>query len=687
MTSSDETLNMADIARLAGVQRPVVSMWRQRSKKTSLPFPAPVSESGGRPVFDVEDVMTWLAATGRAPEDNRGWDADRLVRLVTHRGDAELADAVLCVFTLYARLHDFDCVRKFTDAVSEADELDPDELFLVPLVLGCESVWGAAVSAVESANVSVADFVDAMVTAMPLDRGAADFVASVVTLCATQDLGVCVSVDSSDGSRLVWSVAWQLTQHDVTVVTGAPDSVEKQRFVCWLVACGAHPFADPAPGSVVVRLSEAMSAASLEAVLATALQVCTDGESLSLGVGGFGGWFIMGPASHLCAAVGGEGAGQVGAGQVVAETVRLGVLEAAVRLPSGLVKSAPRVELGFWSLNVAVSEGSREVPVWGYAVAPGLVSAAGAEEFADDLWTLRKALAYPDSSSGVGRRHGPSWRKVRRVQAAVGREVLAPDIAYTFGRGSVSQMDRATAILRRGVDPVLAYTTVTRLDDAQRERDVSLGHLVDQELLSVIPGLRVPGQAYDPEGRFEVWEAGSLHAAVLRTIHIRELPRGADRGRETEPGDVVFVSGHAPDAVVDPVGGRIPAFPCRIMRLNTEARQVSSDVKVSPYAVADALRQAAGSRVAWRSARVRQFLPTTPLSAEVTVECLAEVARHARELAHAAEFALESAVRLPNPRLAGVVAKTQESNDDKNSTECGPGVSASRKEGGFNATS
>ena len=40
---SEPLLSMADIARLAGVERPVVSMWRQRPKARGqvLPFPEP----------------------------------------------------------------------------------------------------------------------------------------------------------------------------------------------------------------------------------------------------------------------------------------------------------------------------------------------------------------------------------------------------------------------------------------------------------------------------------------------------------------------------------------------------------------------------------------------------------------------------------------------------------------------
>ena len=44
MTTTESALlmSMSDIAALARVQRPVVSVWRTRAARTHLPFPVPV---------------------------------------------------------------------------------------------------------------------------------------------------------------------------------------------------------------------------------------------------------------------------------------------------------------------------------------------------------------------------------------------------------------------------------------------------------------------------------------------------------------------------------------------------------------------------------------------------------------------------------------------------------------------
>ena len=58
-------ISLADVARLARVQRPVVSMWRSRSAATDSPFPMPIERAGPQELFDAEQVVSWLELTGR----------------------------------------------------------------------------------------------------------------------------------------------------------------------------------------------------------------------------------------------------------------------------------------------------------------------------------------------------------------------------------------------------------------------------------------------------------------------------------------------------------------------------------------------------------------------------------------------------------------------------------------------
>lgn len=65
-------VGLIEIAQRAGVQRPVVSMWRTRH----VDFPRPVKELHVGPVFWWPEVQSWLKQTGRS------WDADWTVEQV-----------------------------------------------------------------------------------------------------------------------------------------------------------------------------------------------------------------------------------------------------------------------------------------------------------------------------------------------------------------------------------------------------------------------------------------------------------------------------------------------------------------------------------------------------------------------------------------------------------------------------
>lgn len=58
-------MSMRDIAELADVRRPVVTMWRRRHAD----FPGPVAGSATQPLFDPRSIANWLVSTGRADRE------------------------------------------------------------------------------------------------------------------------------------------------------------------------------------------------------------------------------------------------------------------------------------------------------------------------------------------------------------------------------------------------------------------------------------------------------------------------------------------------------------------------------------------------------------------------------------------------------------------------------------------
>lgn len=65
-------VGLTEIAMAAGVQKPVVSMWRTRG----LGFPEAVVELAGGGVFFWPDVQEWLLDTGR--KTDAGWTRDQV---------------------------------------------------------------------------------------------------------------------------------------------------------------------------------------------------------------------------------------------------------------------------------------------------------------------------------------------------------------------------------------------------------------------------------------------------------------------------------------------------------------------------------------------------------------------------------------------------------------------------------
>ena len=128
--SDRRRIGMSDVAVLAQVRRPVVTIWRRRYAAGDRPFPAPVDLRGRRPFFDADEVVGWLESTGRGNNEAARADLAALVR----PGGVDLTEsrtfaAVTALLTLVALCgHD---LPETPDALVDlADEWDPDDSFL-----------------------------------------------------------------------------------------------------------------------------------------------------------------------------------------------------------------------------------------------------------------------------------------------------------------------------------------------------------------------------------------------------------------------------------------------------------------------------------------------------------------------------------------------------------------------------
>lgn len=131
-TGSALLLSKADIAALARVQRPVVTMWAKRYRGPDRPFPEPVRADGRQHRYRADDVVAWLSSRGL------GNNASVAEDLAAHAAfeDPAGADAATAFAALTALL----CVKARTgeqladldgdDLLDEADDLDPDDAYL-----------------------------------------------------------------------------------------------------------------------------------------------------------------------------------------------------------------------------------------------------------------------------------------------------------------------------------------------------------------------------------------------------------------------------------------------------------------------------------------------------------------------------------------------------------------------------
>lgn len=142
-------LSLTDVAHLAQVQRPVVSMWRARAARTVAPFPPVKAKRGAQEFFDASEVSNWLASTGRGNNPSAAEDAAAFAVV----GRDHLG-GVTALLTLHAAAGTALGELDADELLDLADELDPDDTHLMREI---ESLGDAALQ--------LASYVDRLVDA------------------------------------------------------------------------------------------------------------------------------------------------------------------------------------------------------------------------------------------------------------------------------------------------------------------------------------------------------------------------------------------------------------------------------------------------------------------------------------------------------------------------------------------
>ncbi|EWT04339.1 hypothetical protein N864_08715 [Intrasporangium chromatireducens Q5-1] len=551
-TTSALQLSLADVARLAGVQRPVASMWRKRALP-GQPFPEPVAVIEGQERFDAFAIADYLAATGRGNIRVERED----VAAHAHLAGADRPPEHIKVAGLTALL----TLGTLTDAplaqLSDADltqlarESDPDDTYLrreidalgaqlQTLATHAEALADASYTAPAAFELLLRQQLHRSLpdrAALALRGEALELVAQVADALA-EDAGwaapLFVDVTDSSGDLLLTTIKRYAAELAPSAATVSLDTPSARLLRRRLVVHDIHrvPVRVDADGDFsittrrldgsihVVQLPTLANLAMsdvevLEAVGDLVVQLADDSRVV-----------VIGPASALT-----DRPGSVEVDRARDAVLRTGRLRAAIRLPAGLVVRSPRQHLALWALGPAHAD----VPIADrWTVVGDLSSASLRGSVIQDIVTDVVA-----SMTGSQGHRAHAYRFARPVSTAT----LIP------GRKSLV------------AGPVRASASVART--------MLLGEAVGARLCRVIPGNRVRREDVLAHGRPVVGQDELVGASAVgsRCVDPVAFPSAYPGSRYTEAGDVVFCTSPRVAAWVDREGGSVVLSPARTLRV------------------------------------------------------------------------------------------------------------------------
>lgn len=614
---SPRTLSSADVARVAGVQRPVVTMWRKRHRAGTFPFPTPHRLVGGEMRFDRDEVVEWLRVTGRPLSTDDLADVPRLTAydpvglgLATRPEDISQATAlIVAALTLSARTAQ-DLGQLGPSALAELlDEIDPDDRILAREVRAAGPMWPAAVAYSEEladACYSASAAIDWLLrqsagrsAGYPLttwDDRLTTLVARVANALAAElelDPPVYAEVDrgGSDLARALWAgpeadnVATYLLDGADTLAArlGRARGLADGRLAADLAFDGLEPVL---PDHVVVVAAHP----SPDEPDLSDLAILQRMEALETALPDSGRAVVVGPASVLCS----EPA-EPEAARIQDRLLRGGRLRAAIRLPAGLVPQRPHLALGLWVIGrVAEHEAYRHETIAVGALDETMLAAA-LDNLIDDLSVASAAIDLTPRSLALLR-----FRRLARIRS--GELPLTPHAptppVVPSPTVSADEVAHRLDLLSAGVPGVDLRLTPSGRRPAPLAQP--LGSLIASRSVRLIPGVSAE-VAMEPLGEVAVIRPGrptdSL-APVDHTSRAAVLATGMNH-RLTQPGDVVFTTRGKTKAYIDRDGGSLVLAPARILRI------ADSATGVLPEAVAQAVESAAAAGQRWRDCPVR----------------------------------------------------------------------------------
>lgn len=600
-TAPSLLIDLTGVARLAGVKRPVASMWRSRFASTSDPFPPAVSEKSGRLQFEAQSVADWLLRTGHgnnpeAREDAAGAAAPADFSFADSNAVAELE----ALIALHSQIDD---LGELTHSQIEeaAAEVDPLDGMLRAEI--CAHVRRGAPWLEFSAHLIDAAYSPSAALALVTRRHAVshraagsagplvnDAIALVVdaTLALVGD-GDAVTLDARDAT-LSSTLAGRL-RDDASIVLPAESDSRRVRRQLLLDGHWVADAEEPVTRSVVVARIPSERGDHVARMLRAV-------DEISLSLRESDAAVVIGPARALVdpLAPADEGAR--------ADILRSGRLRGIARLSPGLVDSATRESLALWMLGAPVGEVTLTERVTAVAdlTAIPLTPAARADLVSDliaGMGSVRDLRAHKFRFATLVRTTSLQARSGSLVALATRKSVPATTDAAELA----ALLDIAADAVRGDIDPIAVLT-----DAHAVPRAASVPELIDAGHLRRIQGTRLDPDLLGSEGLVVVTSSDLDDPALVGRTRVNQLFFAAryPNASLTRPGDVVFRTSPTAAAWVDADGSKVVAYPARVFRITA-----SDPGGLVPEVIAADITGAAAGPGAWKRWMLRRVAPHT----------------------------------------------------------------------------
>ena len=594
-------MSLADIARAAHVERPVVSMWRKRTNRAGVAFPQPVGERDGHPEFDLRAVSDFLAATELGNNPDVGED---LVAFARPAGDLALnapAEVVTALLTVAACSGDLIRDLDGDDLMAYAAQLDPDDV-----CLRREIETAVPVSPV------LADYVDGLLDAAYSARAALEVVAregvrrvggdhrrSVLATAATQlvaSIAVAVAratavsdvsrfVDPTPGDGRLLAAVADVSEGD-SVEFGVPEfdcratRLARCRLLVRDTAPGQVSTVDGeldlgSAGVVVCALPPASEPTmSVQRMLDTLNDITLAMSPHHWGV-------VLAPSAVLIDKL------SVEPERARDNIIRDGRLRLAARLPAGLAVHQGQSHLALWVFGPA----TRDVPPEqrGTVVADlsdAELTASVIDELATDAVTSLSPV-------GLARRvhafHRSTMIPAARLLSGSTSLVAEASPSPRTAAADADRIEQLRQVVGAAGHGWSAYATPSAVPS--NSPSVTIGRAVRADWIRLLPGQRISvTAARNQETGAPIIGPDEVAGRALwgaQRIGLLELTVAYPNARLTEPGDVVFATvGGEVVAAVDRDGGSVVHSPARVLRV----RGGPPGAVLTPHVIAADLR-------------------------------------------------------------------------------------------------